>query len=250
MMIQSIIVDDEKKGAESLALLLKECCQDVSVLAVCHSGKEALVKINALKPDLVFLDIEMPHMNGFELLECIGTVNFKVIFTTAYDTYAIRAFKVNAIDYLLKPIDEDELMKAVAKLQHSSGTDTDSDKLSKLWAQFSNEGKGMNKLAISTLEGVIFHEYSDILRLSSDSNYTIIHLKDGKKVTIAKTLGEYEEMLPPEYFLRIHKGNIINLSFVKRYVRGDGGTIELTDGSLLEVSRRKKNELLERLNIK
>jgi two-component system, LytTR family, response regulator len=250
-MINAIIIDDEVNGAESLQLLLtKYCKSDVIINAVCNSSKEGYAKIQELKPNLVFLDIQMPHMNGFELLAQLPNRDFQVIFTTAYDDYAIQAFKVNAIDYLLKPVDPQDLMqavqKALTKIRKNALLGGNIDKLLK---ELKQQHFQLKKLAIPASDGVTFVELDEIPRIEADSNYTTIFTTQGKKYIVAKTLKEYEELLEGYNFLRVHSSTLINLRHVEKYIRGDGGFVIMKDGSQVEVSRRKKHELVERLNL-
>jgi two-component system, LytTR family, response regulator len=250
-MIRSIIIDDEINGAESLQLMLQKCCDGkIAIEAVCNSAKEGFEKILSLRPDLVFLDIQMPHMNGFELLAHLPQRDFQVIFTTAFDDYAIQAFKVNAIDYLLKPIDPDDLLQAVSKARKKIMTESGrNEQVDQLLRQIKQQRYEVKKLAIPGGDGVTFIELEDIPRIEADSNYTTIYTHAGKKYIVAKTLKEYEELLEDYNFLRIHSSTLINLRYVEKYIRGDGGFVMMKDGSQVEVSRRKKQELIDRLNL-
>lgn len=250
-MIRALIIDDEVNGAESLQLMLKKYCDgDVSVESICNSSKDGFEKILKLKPELVFLDIQMPHMNGFELLSQLPERNFNVIFTTAYDDYAIQAFKVNAIDYLLKPIDPDDLMQAVAKTKKKMELeDLKGKNIDVLLRGLRQQQFEVKKLAIPGSDGITFIELDDIPRIEADSNYTTVYTNGGKKFIVAKTLKEYEELLEDYNFLRVHSSTLINLKFVEKYIRGDGGFVIMRDGSQVEVSRRKKQELIDKLNL-
>ncbi|HTB05795.1 MAG TPA: LytTR family DNA-binding domain-containing protein [Bacteroidia bacterium] len=243
-MLNAIIVDDEVSGAGALNLLIGKYCPEVKVLAVVHSANEAEKKINALSPNLVFLDVEMPHADGFQLLKRFKELNFDVIFTTAYNEYALKAIKHNALDYLLKPIDIDELKAAVKKCEEKqSKGQTDFSKVQNLLTSLAQTQK-VQKLPIPTPEEIVYVDIDDIVRCEADSNYTSIFLKDKRKITSSKTLKDYEQMLSDHPFFRIHKTHLINLSCVARYIKGDGGYVVMQDGVSLEVSRQKKAELL------
>jgi two-component system, LytTR family, response regulator len=267
-MLNALIVDDEVSGTKGLERLLNKYCPGVKVLGHAQSIDEAEQKIVALMPDVVFLDIEMPFGSGFDLLNRLAkkdpskkNMRFEVIFTTAYSQYAIKAFKHNAIDYLLKPIDPDELIEAIKRCEEKKGTPAwpadrkalDYKKIESLISSFSQSGK-VQKLPVHTLEGIIFIEASKVLRLEADGNYTNIYLVEGlpgasgKKYTSSRTLKEYEEMFPPREFFRIHKTNLVNLMHVTQYIKGEGGEVLMSDGTILEVSRYKKAELLALLS--
>jgi len=188
----------------------------------------------------------MPYMSGFDMLAQVKEINFEIIFITAHDQYAIEAFKVNAVDYLLKPIEIKLLKKALEKAEKRiEGKQYDPSAIQKLISSFKTPTK-ISKIAISSQEGIIYVEASEVLYLNADSNYTHIHLSNGKKYTVAKTLKDMEESLPDTFF-RIHIATIINLQHIEKYVRGEGGYIIMNNGTSLEVAKRRKQELLERL---
>jgi two-component system, LytTR family, response regulator len=243
-MITAILIDDEAKGRLALREKLSAYCPQVQVLAEASNGQEALLLIQHHKPQLIFLDIEMPRMNGFEMLNALPEKNFHVIFTTAYDQYAIKAIKYAAFDYLLKPIDIEELKTAVEKIELKEGNQT--KKQAELLQQnIEHPKKQLNKLAIPTLEGLLFFDINDIIHLEANSNYTFIHFSGKPKITASKTLKEFEEILPENIFFRTHHSHLINLNYIKRYIKGDGGQIELQNGNYVDVSRRKKEEFLK-----
>ncbi|MFM9911603.1 MAG: LytR/AlgR family response regulator transcription factor, partial [Chitinophagaceae bacterium] len=193
---------------------------------------------------LIFLDIEMPQMNGFEMLNKLTDKNFHIIFTTAYDQYAIKAIKYAAFDYLLKPVDIEELKSAVDKINKIENNQT-KKQVELLQQNMQHPKKLLNKLAIPTLEGLLFYEINDIIHLEANSNYTNIYLTNKAKITASKTLKEFEELLPNDIFFRTHHSHVINLNYIKRYIKGDGGQIELQNGTYIDVSRRKKDEFLK-----
>jgi two-component system LytT family response regulator len=245
-MIKSIIVDDELKSRESLRILIQDFCEGTEVLALCQNVAEGIQAIQQHKPDIVFLDIQMQRETGFDLLAKIKEVDFEVIFTTAYSEYAIKAFKFSAIDYLLKPIDIDELKKAIQKVEKKLNSDI-GGRLQQL-IQNLRQGSSENyKLAIPTAEGLVFIKVSDILYCAASSNYTEIYLTDGKKHLVSRTLKEYEEMLETHDFFRIHHSYLINLNGIKKYVRGEGGYVVMANDKSLDVSKRKKESFLARI---
>ncbi len=247
-MIKAIIIDDEAHCIRLLTNLLEEYTRDrVELLNSFQRVDQGVTAIHDLHPDLVFLDVQMNGQTGFDLLEQIKDINFEVIFTTAYEKYAVQAFKFSAIDYLLKPIDPDDLAIALDKaFQKISGNEI-SKKFEVLFHNLKNI-KGPKKISVPTLDGFVFLEIMDIIRFQSHSNYTTIHLKDDQKITVAKTLKEYEDLLSDYNFYRVHNSHLINLAYIKKYNKGKGGTIFLSDQSEIEVSMRKKEGFLKRLS--
>ena len=205
---------------------------------------EGIGLIEKYKPQLVFLDIEMPKMNGFEMLNVIKEKNFQVIFTTAYDQYAIKAIKYAAFDYLLKPIDIEELKTAVAKIADKETSET-KKQVELLQQNMQHPKKQLNKLAVPTLDGLLFYDINDIIHLEANSNYTQIFFNNQTKILASKTLKDFEELLPQDIFFRVHHSHLINLNYIKKYIKGDGGQIELQNGTCVDVSRRKKDEFLK-----
>jgi len=248
-MITAIIVDDEPYSCESLVSLLERYCPEVKILDICYSGADALKAIAEQTPTLIFLDIEMPYMNGFEMLQELSTINFSIIFTTSYDQYAIKAIRFSALDYLLKPVDSDELQTAVQKVLQKSH-ETVPQQIEMLLQKLTHPTIAVNKIAIPTMEGLqmILVEY--IISCSSESNYTILHLKNKHTITASRTLKEIEEMLEDYSFLRVHHSFLANLNEIEKYVRGDGGYLIMSDGSNIDVSRSRKDLLLKKLHHK
>jgi len=250
-MMNAIIIDDETKGRLALKEKLATYCPQIKVVAEAANGQEALLLIHHHKPQLIFLDIEMPRMNGFEMLNELEEKNFHVVFTTAYDQYAIKAIKYAAFDYLLKPIDIEELKTTVSKIEQAqqqagNNGNTETKKQVELLQQnMQQPKKQLQKLAIPTLEGLLFYDINDIIHLEANSNYTTLYLTSKAKVIASKTLKEFEEMLPEDIFFRTHHSHLINLNFIKRYIKGDGGQIELQNGTFIDVSRRKKDDFLK-----
>ncbi|MFL9483536.1 LytR/AlgR family response regulator transcription factor [Chitinophagaceae bacterium LWZ2-11] len=245
-MIKTIIVDDEVYACQALATLLSRHCPEVEIIAMCNTAKDAAKAIKELKPQLVFLDIEMPYMNGFDLLEILAPVQFDFIFTTGYDQYAIKAIRFSALDYLLKPVDVEELKNAVRKVIERNAQAMP-QQLDILLAKLNQPASGIHRIALPTLEGLQMLPVDTILYCTSNSNYTIITLKDNHKLTISRTLKEIEEMLEDYHFLRVHHSCLVNLNEVRKYTRGEGGSLLMSDGSTVDVSRSRKEMLLKKL---
>jgi two-component system, LytTR family, response regulator len=242
-MIKAIIIDDEQHCITTLQWTLQEYCKDVNVVATAQNGTEGIFMINHYKPDLVFLDVEMPVMNGIDMLLHFDELRFDVIFTTAYDQYAVKAIKLNALDYLLKPIDKDDLMMAIERVKNKQ-LQISRQQVDAL--QEVQKSRVVNKIALSTLAGLQFINLEDIVRVEGEGNYCHFILKDKKKILLSKKLGDAEEILKGnEHFFRAHKSHIINLKFVEKYIRGEGGEIIMEDGTSIALSRNKKDEFLE-----
>ncbi|MEM6805605.1 MAG: LytTR family DNA-binding domain-containing protein [Bacteroidota bacterium] len=249
-MIKAVIVEDEKNSQELLKELIGEYCEGVEVVAIAGNVAEGLAALKEHKPNLLFLDIELPDGDGFQILEKAETLDFDVIFTTAYDQYAMRAFKFAATDYLLKPVDIDELQSAVERVVEKQKEEADSDKgeqLSALIANVRNMGKPFKRIVLPTSNGFTVVNPEDIIRCESDRNYTFIFLNDKRRILVSRTIKEYDEMLRDYNFFRIHQSHLINLAYLKNYTRGRGGYVELSDGTTLDVSARRKSEFLKRM---
>jgi len=245
-MITATIVDDEPYCCESLATLLARYCPDVRVLDICYSAASALQSIREQKPQILFLDVEMPHMNGFELLEKLPVIDFKLIFTTSYDQYAIKAIHFSALDYLLKPVDREELQKAVQKaLSHEANPLPQQIEI--LLQKLEHPSLGINKVAIPTMEGLHMIFVGSIISCRADSNYTTFFLKNKQKITASRTLKEIEELLEDYSFARVHHSFLINLNEVEKYIKGDGGYLLMSDGTTVDVSRSRREMLLKKL---
>ena len=246
-MIKAIIVDDEPYSCESLATLLEQYCPAVRTAAICHSGAEGLSAIEEQQPQIVFLDIEMPRMNGFEMLEKIPLINFEIIFTTSYDQYAIKAIRFSALDYLLKPIDREDLQKSVQKVIQRLHYPAP-QQLEILLHKLQHSVSSVQKIALPTMEGLQMVAVSSIVSCASDSNYTVLLLKDKQKIVVSRTLKEIEEMLDEYSFLRVHHSYVVNLNEVNKYIKGEGGYLVMSDDSTVDVSRSKKEILLRKLH--
>lgn len=250
-MIKAVIVEDEKNSQELLKELITEYCEGVEVVDIAGNVADALEVIDVRKPGLLFLDIELPDGDGFQVLEKVPNLNFDVIFTTAYDQYSLRAFKFSATDYLLKPVDIEELQAAVKRVvekQQNQESDGQSDKLEALIKNIRNVQQPFKRIVLPTTNGFTVVNPDDILRCESDRNYTFIFLTDGRKILVSRTIKEYDEMLTDYNFFRIHQSHLINLKYLKNYTRGRGGYVELTDGTTLDVSARRKSEFLKRMS--
>jgi two-component system, LytTR family, response regulator len=245
-MITAIIVDDEPDCCESLAMLLERYCTEVKVLDICYSAEAAIASVNEHKPGILFLDIEMPFMNGFELLEKLGNINFELIFTTSYDQYAIKAIRFSALDYLLKPIDREELQKAVQKATQRNQHPLP-QQLDILLQRLKHPAVPVNKIAIPTMEGFQLLAADTVISCASDGNYTCLFLKDKRKILASRNLKDMEELLEDYPFIRIHHSHIVNLNEVEKYIKGEGGYLIMSDGSTINVSRSRKELLLKKL---
>ena len=241
--MRAYIVDDEKHCREVLEHLLARHCPDVQVMASCKDGTEALKVLDQQSPDLLFLDIEMPGMNGFEVLEQSTRHDFDIIFTTAYNEYAIKAIKHSALDYLLKPVDKDELVMAVQRSrEHKSHTSADSIKG---FLESLHMRKPAKRFAASTMEGLVMVNADEILYCESDSAYCKLVFTDGRSMLLSKTLKEVEEALQHEPFCRIHHSYLVNMDYVQKYIKGEGGEVVLSNGVNLPVSRTRKQDFLK-----
>jgi two-component system LytT family response regulator len=250
MKLKAIIVDDEPSNREILQFLLKENCPEVLIVGTADSVAAASELIESEDPDLVMLDIEMPTGNGFQLLEKYPGARFQVVFTTAYDHYAIRAIRYSAIDYLLKPIDPDELKEAVNKVMGNLGN-TGRDKTIQVLLdnlKVTNQHYP-TKLIVSDKDGMEVLSIPELMRCEADGNYSYFTTKDKRRILSSKPLGFYEPLLEKHNFVRIHQSTMVNIDFVTRYVRGRGGYLIMSDGKELEVSRGKKDELMLRLGV-
>jgi two-component system LytT family response regulator len=245
-MINAIIVDDEPLCCQVLQTLLQKYCPEVQVAAACHSAADALEHIKKQPPDLVFLDVEMPRMNGFQLLEQLPNPTFDLIFTTSYDQYALKAIRFSALDYLLKPIDREELQhavrKAVGRRQNPIAA-----QLALLFQKVAHPATTITKIALPTLEGLQMVMVDQIITCRADGNYTVLLLKNKQKIVVSRTLKDIEELLEEYPFIRVHHSHMVNINEIHKYVRGEGGLVEMSDGSTVDVSRSRKEELLKKL---
>ncbi len=248
-MINAIIIDDEQHCIDALATDLSKHCGNVKVVARCISAKEGVLAIKKYKPQLIFLDVEMPWMNGFEMLEMLDHIDFCIIFTTAYDKFAARAFRISAVDYLLKPVDAGDLKIAVQKAEEkilaSGGTLNIQNLLHNI-----RQPEQQQKIALPNRDGYEFAQAHSILYCTAQGAYTKVIFTDKHSMLISKTLGDIEEMLPAEIFIRIHHSTIVNINAVTHYVRTDGGCVVMNTNEKLMVSKARKESLLEKLGLK
>jgi len=248
--LQAVLVDDEKSSLQSLAYELDAYCPEVEVVQTFKDPEEGLKYLLKSPPEVLFLDIEMPGMNAFELLQQIPEIKFDVIFVTAYDQFAIKAFEFNAADYVLKPVRKDKLIQAVQKVQDRHQHKMEKTDLEALIQNIRVQTRsGLEHIALPTSDGFSMVHINDIAHLQADSNYTWVYLGSQKKYLIAKTLKDMESMLDfPQYF-RAHKSHLVNLNHVDKYVRGQGGYLVLRDGTQIPVARTQKSDLMQMLRV-
>jgi two-component system LytT family response regulator len=248
--LKAILIDDEKGSLESLAFEIREYCPEVEVIGSSQDPKEGLRLIQKLSPDLLFLDIEMPGMNGFELLQQLSDASLHVIFVTAYDQFAIRAFDFNAVDYVLKPVRKAKLISAVQKVVERQQPVLDKSGLDALLQNIRVQThSGLENIALPTHDGFTMVHINDITHLNAESNYTWVHIVQQKKYLVTRTLKDLEDMLHfPQYF-RAHKSHLVNLNHVDKYVRGQGGYLVMKDQIQIPVARAQKVELLRMLKL-
>ena len=241
------IVDDEVHCVESLILHLNKLFPELEIVYKSNEPEKALFELPAVKPDLVFLDVEMPVMNGFELLEQLPERTFDVIFTTAYSKYAIQAFKAKAVDYLLKPLDEDELKEAIQQWENTRARklNTSSKKMEELLDYLKNKGILKSKIAIPVADGIEFVIVDDIMYCKSQSNYTTIYFSDGGKTVVSKTIKDVEKAVAPYSFQRVHRSYLINPNYMKKYLSSDGGYVVMEDDESIPVSKQHKSLVTE-----
>jgi two-component system LytT family response regulator len=246
-MINTILVDDEIDSIRVLRRLLEACCPNVNIAGTASGVDTALELIREIKPDLVLLDIEMSRGNAFDLLNQLIPLDFQVIFVTAFDNYAIRAFKYSAVDYLLKPVDIDDLRSAISRVQEKPASNDLAEQMKILLNNVGVLQLSQQKMAIPTMTGLTFIPVQDILRFEAKGSYTNIYLSSGASILATRTVTDYEEMLPEAIFCRIHNSHIINLSKIEKYQKGRGGQVLMEDGSIIEVASRRREEFLRRL---
>lgn len=247
-MIKVIIVDDEQTARESLVNCIQQYCDGISIVGIGKNVEEAVDLIYRFSPDIVFLDIEMPMGNGFTLFDKIKNPTFETIFTTAYEEYAIKAFRVSALDYLTKPIDFRQLQEAILKFKQKQKVELREQRIELLIENMSNRPNEFNKIVIPDMDGFTFVNVSEIIYCKADGSYTQIHLLNDKKIIACKLLKSIEELLPSETFFRIHKSHIVNLNLVRRYSKVDGNQLFLENNIVLDISDRLKKPFLDKIN--
>lgn len=247
-MINAILIDDETTGLESLQLALEKYCPDVFIKGSYNTPQQGLKAIKEHQPDLVFLDVQMPQMSGFDVLQQAAPVAFDVIFVSAHDQYAIKAIKFSALDYLLKPIDVDELMHAVKKVKERLSDKANSFQYQSVINNVQLRTGKIEKLAVPSAEGIDFFTTQDIIYCRADGSYTEIILKNKQQALVCKNLKDFENILTDSGFCRVHHSYLVNLSHVQKYIKGDGGYVILTENHHVDISRRKKEEFLALLD--
>jgi two-component system LytT family response regulator len=246
--LKTILVDDEPRGLSSLQKLLQINCEAIEIVACCSNAAEASEAINRLQPQLVFLDIAMPEANGFDLLQSLPIINFEIIFVTAHSNYMTQAFKFSAVDYLLKPVEDELLKEAVKRVQKKVDEKTAGQSIETFLHNMQHKGSSHKmKLCIPSVKGFQVVQIQDIIYCEASSNYTNFHFTNRPVICASKPIHEYDELLTDSNFIRTHKSFIVNLEHVKEYIRGEGGKIVLTNNHEVEVSRRKKDMLMTRM---
>jgi two-component system, LytTR family, response regulator len=245
MIYTAVIIDDIDNSRASLAHDLGKYCPTIQVIGQANSVKSGIEIIREMRPEVVFLDIQLGDGIGFEILEKLKNINFQVIFTTGLDTYGVKAIKFSALDYLLKPVDPDELMEAVGKLEKNGKKDSVQESINLLLDNMRDIKPGNKRIALNSSDKVHMVNVSDIIRCESEGSYTIFHLKGKEQIIVTKNLKEYEILLEEYGFVRVHHSHLINFAYLKEFVKKDGGYVIMTDHSQVPVSFRKKNHLLD-----
>ena len=248
-MMRAMIIDDEMNCIETLAFDIEKYCPTVEIVATATSPKQGLLDIKRIKPDLVFLDVQMPWMNGFEMLELLDEISFVTIFTTAHDSFAARAFRMSAVDYLLNPVDNRELQEAIIKAEEKIRLKTGTAQINNL-LQNIRKPENSQRIAFPGREGFEFIETERIIYAKAEGSYTHVFLTDKRKIVISKTLSDIEEILAGHSFQRIHHSTLVNLLHVTHLLKTDGGYVVLDTGEKLPVSKSKKDFLMESLGLK
>lgn len=247
-MISAILIDDEKDALEMLEWQLKQYCPMVTVMALCQSADEGIAAIKAKKPQLIFLDIEMPHKSGFELIKAFADPSFDIIFTTAYNQFALQAFKVAALDYLLKPIDAEDLQKTIRRFEKRQTGQDLKQQLEVLIKEYNPLKITTQRVALPTAEGIIFIDPQEITRAEASANYCTVFFTDHTKVLLAKTLKYIEELLKTHSFIRIHQTHLVNINYIAMYSKIDGGMLVMKDKSRLPISRQRREDIVRLLH--
>lgn len=249
-MIRAIIVDDELKGRNLLNELIASRFPDIAIMALAKNADEGIQSIERFNPDLVFLDINMPGKSGFDMLAAMQHINFEIIFITAYDKYALRAFRYHAFDYLLKPLDADELSDCIERLKEKNLHSDLNERLGSLMAQLQQPRMLPDRITINSLDGITFILINEIIYLEAACTYTLFYLKNKDKVVSSLNLKEYEELLSEHSFFRVHNSFLINLAEVKKIIKADGGSVVMSNETQVPVSKRRREEFLKSVGIK
>lgn len=244
-MIKAVLVDDEKNALEMMEWLLTTYCPQVEIAAMCSSAEQGIEAVHTHRPDVLFLDIEMPKLNGFDMLEKFDKLFFDVVFCTAYDQFAIKAFKYSALNYLLKPVDPEDLKTTVQRIEAKKTIPT-KEQFDLLLRNIQQPVKTTpQRIALTTSDGLIFVPTADIIYCEAESNYTSVVLSGGKKILVSKVLKEIDEALSGPDFYRVHSSFLININRIKKFVRGDGGYIIMDNDATVSISRSRKQEFME-----
>lgn len=241
--MRAILIDDEISNLENLRTLLEKHCPQVALMATAQNVSDAVASIGKYSPDLVFLDIQMGQQTGFDVLNLVPKRNFEVIFVTAYDQYGIKAVKFAALDYLLKPIDIEELINAVDKAEHKLATQVQSSQLDFLLQQLKKPEPSVSKIALQMQSETRYVNLVDIIRCEADNTYTYFFLSNGEKILVSKSLKEYADLLRPNGFLRTHQSHLVNPNYVKSWLKEDGGILLLTSGEKIPVSKPNRERV-------
>jgi len=248
-MLRSVIIDDEPQSAGILKTDLAIHCPSIEVIGLCYTAKQGILTIKKEQPDLVFLDIEMPWMNGFEMLEVLGDINFSIIFTTAHDQFAAKAFRISAVDYLLKPIDATDLQDAVGKAEKRIHQQHGNVNIENLLHNF-KQPVTQQKIALPNKDGFEFAEVNQIIYCQAEGSYTKVFLAGKKHILVSRSLGDIEELLPSVLFMRVHHSTLVNINYITHFVRSDGGYVKMQTGEQLPVSKSKKEAVMNKLGLK
>ncbi len=248
MNIRSIIIDDEPNNIENLRSIINTYSPEVEIIATALNAADGINVIRTHQPDLIFLDIQMPGASGFDVLKAFTPVNFEVIFITAYDQYGIQAIKFSALDYLLKPIDITEFKLAIYKATEKISARKQNHSIENLLAYIKSGQREIPKIALPTLNETMYVKVTDIIRCEAENNYTTFYLQNGERILVCKTLKEFADLLQPHQFIRTHQSHLVNLHFVKSYLKEDGGTLLLNDQTKIPISRQKRDKVKQELN--
>lgn len=251
-MITAVIIDDDINLRNGMKGLLKLYAPEIAIIGEAENVQNGVIEILNKKPQVVFLDIQLTDGTGFDILESItkteGKINTNIVFITAHEKYAIKAFRFSALDFLLKPVDPDELQQVIAKIKNSLETKSNYSNIDLLLENISKKVDTFKRIALSTSQGIHLYEIGDIIRCESQDNYTKFYIKNQKPILISKTLKEYDELLSEHGFERIHQSHLINIAYLKAYIKTDGGYVLMQDESHLPISQRKRERLKEILN--
>lgn len=247
--LSAILIDDESNSRNALHRKLVTNCPGITIVAECENGEQGIAAIEKHKPDIVFLDVEMPRMNGFVMLQQLRQRNFELIFTTAYDQYAIQAIRFSALDYLVKPIEVKALQEAVARARERRQSEIPNQRIETLLHNLVNEQHQHKRIAIPSQDAIQFVQLDDIVYLEAASNYTSIYMQEAERIFVARTLKDFEDLLPATQFFRIHHSYIINTDHMRKFIKGDGGQVLMSNGKMIDVSRRRKEEFIRMIGL-